>query len=116
MIRVRQGKGQKDRYVMLSPTLLEVLRLYWRAERPTIWLFPSKRLAREGDVRYGPIAAERVAIEKSERANCLVKVTPGDATLLNQIYLVLTNLFRSQQKRATDQPQRGATGLSPGWH
>lgn len=43
MIRVRQGKGQKDRYVMLSPTLLEVLRLYWRAERPTSWLFPSKR-------------------------------------------------------------------------
>jgi len=42
MIRVRQGKGQKDRYVMLSPTLLEVLRLYWRAERPTSWLFPSK--------------------------------------------------------------------------
>ncbi len=43
MVRVRQGKGQKDRYVMLSPTLLEVLRLYWRAERPTTWLFPSKR-------------------------------------------------------------------------
>jgi integrase/recombinase XerD len=42
MIRARQGKGQKDRYVMLSPTLLEVLRLYWRAERPTSWLFPSK--------------------------------------------------------------------------
>ncbi len=43
VIRVQQGKGQKDRYVMLSPTLLEVLRLYWRAERPTTWLFPSKR-------------------------------------------------------------------------
>jgi integrase/recombinase XerD len=42
VIRVRQGKGQKDRYVMLAPTLLEVLRLYWRAERPTTWLFPSK--------------------------------------------------------------------------
>jgi integrase/recombinase XerD len=42
VIRVRQGKGQKDRYVMLSPTLLAVLRLYWRAERPATWLFPSK--------------------------------------------------------------------------
>jgi len=42
VIRVRQGKGQKDRYVMLSEKLLEVLRLYWRLERPTTWLFPSK--------------------------------------------------------------------------
>jgi len=45
VIRVRQGKDQKDRYVMLSPTLLTVLRLYWRAERPTTWLFPSKSKA-----------------------------------------------------------------------
>jgi site-specific recombinase XerD len=43
VIRVRQGKGQKDRYVMLSPKLLEVLRLYWRSERPATWLFPSMR-------------------------------------------------------------------------
>src|SRR6266508_4709839 len=42
VIRVRQGKGQKDRYVMLSPKLLEVLRLYWRMERPTTWLFPNQ--------------------------------------------------------------------------
>jgi site-specific recombinase XerD len=41
VIRIRQGKGQKDRYVMLAPTLLKVLRLYWRQERPTNWLFPS---------------------------------------------------------------------------
>ncbi len=44
VIRVRQGKGQKDRYVMLSPKLLEVLRLYWRSERPATWLFPSMRM------------------------------------------------------------------------
>jgi site-specific recombinase XerD len=42
VIRVRQGKGQKDRYVMLAPTLLKVLRLYWRQERPTNWLFPGQ--------------------------------------------------------------------------
>jgi integrase/recombinase XerD len=41
MIRVRQGKGQRDREVMLSPTLLELLRLYWRSERPKTWLFPG---------------------------------------------------------------------------
>ena len=34
VIRVEQGKGRKDRYVMLSPHLLELLRAWWRAERP----------------------------------------------------------------------------------
>jgi integrase/recombinase XerD len=41
MIRIEEGKGRKDRYVMLSPRLLAVLRSYWRATRPTTWLFPS---------------------------------------------------------------------------
>jgi site-specific recombinase XerD len=41
LIRVEQGKGQKDRYAMLSGRLLEVLRRYWRAFRPTDYLFPS---------------------------------------------------------------------------
>jgi integrase/recombinase XerD len=41
LIRVREGKGQKDRYSMLSPRLLAVLRCYWRAARPSGWLFPS---------------------------------------------------------------------------
>jgi integrase/recombinase XerD len=44
LIRVQQGKGQKDRYVMLSPRLLAVLRTYYRAVRPEgPWLFPSWR-------------------------------------------------------------------------
>ena len=34
VIRIEQGKGQKDRYVMLSPKLLEILRAWWREERP----------------------------------------------------------------------------------
>lgn len=41
VIRVRQGKGQKDRYVMLSPKLLAELRRYWQGQRPTHWLFPA---------------------------------------------------------------------------
>jgi len=41
VIRVDQGKGQKDRYVMLSAKLLEILRSWWRLERPQQWLFPS---------------------------------------------------------------------------
>jgi integrase/recombinase XerD len=46
LIRVEQGKGHKDRYAMLSPRLLEVLRRYWRATRPRQWLFPSWRPTR----------------------------------------------------------------------
>jgi len=41
VIRVDQGKGQKDRYVMLSARLLEILRSWWRLEKPQQWLFPS---------------------------------------------------------------------------
>ncbi len=40
LIRVEQGKGRKDRYVMLSPRLLSVLRRYWRAARPQRLDFP----------------------------------------------------------------------------
>jgi integrase/recombinase XerD len=42
MLRVEQGKWQKDRYVMLSPKLLEILREYWTTARPKTWLFPGK--------------------------------------------------------------------------
>jgi integrase/recombinase XerD len=55
LIRVEQGKGRKDRYVMLSPKLLDVLRDYWRAARPKQWLFP-------GEVPGKPISACAVEV------------------------------------------------------
>jgi integrase/recombinase XerD len=54
VIRVDQGKGRKDRYVMLSPKLLKVLRDYWHAEQPGEWLFP-------GDLAGQPIGSLAVA-------------------------------------------------------
>ena len=42
VIRVEQGKGRKDRYVMLSQHLLELLRAWWKAARPQGWLFPGQ--------------------------------------------------------------------------
>jgi site-specific recombinase XerD len=53
VIRVRQAKGRKDRYVMLSPRLLTLLREYWKAARPTEWLFP-------GDAPGQPISGKAV--------------------------------------------------------
>ena len=54
VIRVEQGKGRKDRNVMLSPKLLGLLRSYWKAERPKLWLFP-------GDLPGLPISTRAVA-------------------------------------------------------
>jgi site-specific recombinase XerD len=42
VLRIEQGKGQRDRYVMLSPRLLEILREWWRWRRPRHWLFPGE--------------------------------------------------------------------------
>src|SRR6202790_3780875 len=42
VIRVEQGKGSKDRYVMLSPQWLDLLRDWWRTARPQGWLFPGR--------------------------------------------------------------------------
>ena len=50
MIRVVEGKGAKDRYVMLSPALLTLLRAYWKIVRPRPWLFMD-------EARTGPLAA-----------------------------------------------------------
>jgi integrase len=42
LIPVEQGKSRKDRYVMLSPHLLNLLRVWWKAARPQGWLFPGR--------------------------------------------------------------------------
>ena len=67
VIRVEQGKGQKDRYVMLSPKLLETLRSYFRAVRPQGWLF-------QGDVSGQPITRNSVelACQKARRLSAFV--------------------------------------------
>ena len=51
VIRIRHGKGGKDRYVMLSAQLLGILRTYWRLARPRDWLFPGRDESRPIDVQ-----------------------------------------------------------------
>jgi hypothetical protein len=55
VIRVEAGKGQKDRYVMLSPRLLDLLRDYWRTARPKEWLFPGRRSSEP--ITEGPVVS-----------------------------------------------------------
>jgi len=45
LIRVEQGKGRKDRYVMRAPDLLDLLRRWWLVKRPRGWLFPGQQPA-----------------------------------------------------------------------
>ena len=72
VLRVDQGKGRKDRYVMLSPRLLEVLRDYWRIERPKPWLFPG-----DGADHHISKNAVEQACQKAHRAAGIDKpVTP----------------------------------------
>jgi integrase/recombinase XerD len=42
LLHIENGKGGNDRYAMLSPRLLQILRGYWRLERPDSWLFPGQ--------------------------------------------------------------------------
>ena len=67
VIRIEQGKGRKDRYVMLSPHLRLVLPEYWRARRPQTRLFPSPHggpLTRESVTRVFHRARRRAKITK----------------------------------------------------
>lgn len=67
-LRVAQGKGQKDRYTILAPMLLEQLRAYWRQERPRTWLFPGRRpdqpLTTTSIQRLCPAAARRAGLAR----------------------------------------------------
>jgi site-specific recombinase XerD len=68
VIRVDQGKGRKDRYVMLSQHLLDLLRQWWRIARPKGWLFPGRvpgqPLTTRQLNRAVHLAAQRAGIDK----------------------------------------------------
>jgi integrase/recombinase XerD len=72
VIRVEQGKGQRDRYVMLSVRLLETLRQWWRTERPLIWLFPGK----SADKPITRHAVEKACQEAHSRSGISKPITP----------------------------------------
>jgi site-specific recombinase XerD len=72
VLRVEQGKGQKDRYVMLSAKLLETLRSYWRAVRPTAWLFEGNGAGRT----ITPSAVEQACRKAARLSGIRKPITP----------------------------------------
>ena len=72
VIRVEAGKGRKDRYVMLSPRLLGILRDYWETAHPREWLFPGERPG-EPITRF---SVERACRQARERSGVTRAVTP----------------------------------------
>jgi len=72
LLRVQQGKGRKDRYVVLSPRLLEVLRRYWRAFPSNYYLFPSWRESRHMSSTALQIACREAAIRAGLRKHVTV--------------------------------------------
>jgi len=67
-IRIEQGKGRRDRYAMLSPSMLELLRAYWCEARPQAWLFdgqnPVNHLTARQFSRVFHMAAAAAQIDK----------------------------------------------------
>jgi site-specific recombinase XerD len=72
VLRIDQGKGQKDRYVMLSPTLLQILRDWWKLHRPQHWLFPSDR----ADQPITRFAVEKECQQVHRRCGIPKPITP----------------------------------------
>lgn len=73
LIKVRNAKGGKDRYVMLATSLLDTLREYWKATRPRgLWLFPG----RNPDAHINPNAVRAELRRAVEKLDLTKRVTP----------------------------------------
>jgi site-specific recombinase XerD len=72
LIRIREGKGQKERYAKLSVHLLQVLRDYYRTCRPKGWLFPGQR----PDQPMKRMTVNRITDDIRQRAGLAKRITP----------------------------------------
>jgi site-specific recombinase XerD len=71
LLHVRDGKGHRDRYTLLSKRVLEYLRHYWRQNRPQAWLFPGLK-----DGAVSPNAVRRTFQRARRQARITKPVTP----------------------------------------
>ena len=81
LIRVEQGKGRKDRFAMLSPDLLDLLRQWWLVKRPRGWLFPGSSPASNPPSRSprvsstGPVTPRRKPPSSTSASRCTRSAT-----------------------------------------
>jgi integrase/recombinase XerD len=84
LVRVHQGKGGKDRLVPLAPRVLELLREYWRRQRPRPWVFP----ARDGSAPLPP-----TSLQKTFKAVVRQSGIPKDASIHTLRHSYATHLL-----------------------
>ena len=111
VIRVEQGKGQKDRYVMLSPKLLEILRQWWRQERPQHWLFPGggnpeRHITRGAVERACQEALQRCRIAKPITAHTMRKASSYYTTFQSPFILKTIGLGQVQSAAVYGRSER----------
>ncbi len=86
VLRVEQGKGRKDRYVMLSPRLLEILRDWWRVSRSRPWLFPGDR----PDRPISTHAVNKACLQARRRSRSPKPITPHSLRHAFAVHLLET--------------------------
>jgi site-specific recombinase XerD len=89
MIRIEQGKGHRDRFVPLSPKLLNLLRTYWRKLRPQPWLFPGQFPAQP----LGREAVRDAIARASARAGLKKHVSPHSLRHASAYYTTFRKQF-----------------------
>ena len=96
LLRVEQGKGAKDRMVILSTTLLEQLRVFWKLYRPAQWLFPGCR----PDVPIAIATMQKVFLRAKRRAG--IEKIGGIHSLRHAYATRPTATARTPQRRLDD--------------
>ena len=122
MLGVRQGKGGKDRYAILSKNLLVDLRQYWKRYRPAVWLFPNR--AKNGPLSRGEAwhilrsAKRRAGLKKgrgihSLRACFATHLLEAGVDLRSIQFLMGHTSLLSTQRYLRLRPQNVDRALSP---
>ena len=121
-LRVKQGKGGKDRYAILAQNLLTELRQYWKRYRPSIWLFPNRAkngpLSRNEAWHIFNQAKKRAGIKKGRgihtlRACFATHLLEAGVDLRSIQFLMGHSSILSTQRYLRLQPHNRGSTVSP---